>query len=106
MSGQAAHRALINGVSLGERCEITTLEPHGYHTGDIVRVTDLGCTMPVKRGMDQINDKRFLIYVTGLSTFLIRDPITRDYVNSTSYTPWVLGGRIDLEDTQFVYEGD
>jgi hypothetical protein len=106
MSGQASYRADVNGVSLGNQCQITTVAPHGYHTGDIVRITDLGCSMPVKRGMDQINDKRFLIYVNGLSTFLIRDPITHDYVNSTNYTPWVLGGRIDLEDTQYVYEGD
>lgn len=106
MSGQASHRAYINGVTLSFPCEITTVDPHGYHTDDIVRITDLGCSMPVKRGMDQINDKRFLIYVTGLNTFLIRDPITKDYVNSINYTPWVLGGRIDLEDTQYVYEGD
>jgi hypothetical protein len=106
MSGQESHRALISAVSLGERCEITTVDPHGYFTGDIVRITDLGCSMPVKRGMDQINDKRFLVYVTGDSTFLIRHPVTEDYVNSTNYTPWVSGGRIDLEETQYVYEGN
>lgn len=106
MTGQDAHRALINGVSRAERCEITTVDSHGYNTGDTIRITDLGCVMPVKRGMDQINDKKFLVYSTGDTTFLIRDTITREYINSTNYTAWVEGGRVDLEETNYVYEGE
>jgi hypothetical protein len=106
MSGQAVHRALISGVTNSERCEISTVDPHGFSTGNMVRITDLNGSMPSPRGMDQINNKRFLIYVTGLSSFLIKYPITHEYVNSINYTPWVSGGRVDVEETSYIYEGD
>jgi len=104
MSGQEAVRALISGISLDERCEITTTEEDLFSTGDYVRLTDLDGMMPTPRGMDQLNNNLYLIYVTSSTTFLIKDPITHDYINSTGFTPYVSGGRVNLDHTNFTYE--
>ena len=105
MSGQEAVRAYISAISLAERCEITTVEEDVFSSGNFVRLTDLNGMMPTPRGMVQINNKLFLIEVTGSTTFLIKDPITHQYINSTGYTPYVSGGRVNLDHTSFTYEG-
>lgn len=107
MTGQTPVRALISGVTNAERCEVTTSTDHGFTTGDFVRVTDLnGCikTPPGPRGMDQINDKLFLVYVTGATTFLLRDYTTHQYIDSTNYTPYIQGGRVNLDHHDFNYQ--
>lgn len=107
MSGQAVVRADISGVSLAEKCEITTSTAHGLSTGNWIRVTDLGnCGPATDRGMNQINNKEYTVYVTSSTTFQIKNPITDEYINSTDFTPWVAGGQINLEQTSFQYEGD
>ena len=103
MAGQAAFRALISGVTKAVQCQVTTTEVHGYTTGQNVRVTDLGLLMPTKRGMVQINNEQFLIFVDSTTTFLLRDPVTLDYIDSTDYTAWVSGGRVNLENTIFLW---
>jgi hypothetical protein len=104
MSGQEAVRATISNISLAQRCEITTVEEDVFSTGNFVRLTDLDGMMPVPRGMDQINNNLYLIDVTGSTTFLIKDPITHDYINSTGFTPYVSGGRVNLDQSSFIYE--
>lgn len=106
MSGQIPRRALIAGVSLSSRCEVTTAEDHEYVTGNQVRITDLDGMMPVKRGMDQINNGLFLVEVTSSGSFYIKDPITGNYIDSTNFTPYVTGGRVNLDNRQFIYYGD
>lgn len=104
MSGQIPVRAFISGISLAKRCEITIFEEDVFSTGNYVRLTDLDGMMPVPRGMDQINNNLYLIEVTTSTTFLIKDPITHDYIDSTEFTPYVSGGRVNLDHKTFIYE--
>lgn len=103
MAGQTAYRALISAVSKAEKCQITTTDAHGYSTGQNIRVSDLGNMMPVPRGMVQINDEQFLIEIDSTTTFLLKDPITFEYVDSTNYQDYVRGGRTNLENTTFIW---
>jgi hypothetical protein len=95
--GAPDYHKLISGVSQANPCVVTTSTAHGYQTDQIVRITDLGSDMPTARGMDQINNKRFRIVVLTSDTFSLYDPVSGDAINSTSYTAWVSGGRVDLE---------
>ncbi len=103
MAGQAAFRALISAVSKAIQCQVTTTEVHGYSTGDSIRITDIGNMMPTKRGMVQINGDQFVIFVDSTTTFLLRDPVTMDYIDSTDYQTYVSGGRVNLENTIFLW---
>jgi hypothetical protein len=95
--GAVAYRALIAGVSLANPCVVTTTAAHGFQTDQVVRVSDLGADMPTPRGMSQINNKRFRIVVLSSTTFSLKDVISDEPINSTSYTAWVAGGRVNLE---------
>jgi len=95
--GATDYSATIAGVSQADPCVVTTSSAHGYQTDQLVRITDLGSDMPTARGMDEINNKRFRITVINTTTFSLRDPITDDFIDSTSYTAWVAGGRVQLE---------
>lgn len=95
--GAPDYHKLISAVSKANPCVVTTSTAHGYQTDQIIRITDLGSDMPTARGMDQINNKRFRIVVLTSTTFALYDPISGDAVNSTNYTTYVSGGRVDLE---------
>lgn len=95
--GSTAYRADISAVSQADPCVITTSAAHGYQDNQIVRITDLGSDMPTARGMDQINNKRYSITVLTTTTFSLQDPITGEDVDSSSYTAYVSGGRVNLE---------
>ncbi len=95
--GATAFRALISGVTQADPCVVTTTAAHGFQTNQLVRITDLGSDMPTDRGMDQINNLRFRIVVIDSTSFSLKDPITDEAIDSTSFTAWVSGGRIDLE---------
>lgn len=97
--GVPAFRALISGVTQADPCVVTTTAPHGFQTDQIVRITDLGNVGPgvAARGMNQLNNNRYLITVLSASTFSLRDVITDEPIDSTSYTAWVSGGRCDIE---------
>lgn len=88
---------LIAGVTAANPCVVTTTASHGYQTGQIVRITDLGSDMPVARGMDEINNRRYKIVVTAVNAFSLQDPVSGLDVDSTAYTAWVAGGRVTLE---------
>lgn len=97
--GVPAFRALISAVSQADPCVVTTTAAHGFQSDQIVRITDLGIIGPgvAARGMDQLNNKRFLITVLTSTTFSLRDVITDEPIDSTSFTAWVSGGRCDIE---------
>lgn len=101
--GQIPKRALIAGVSLSPKCQITTVDPYPFVTGNFVRITDLDSCMPVLRGMDQINDNLYQIEFIDILNFYIKDPITFKYVDSTGFTPYVSGGRCNLENHTFIF---
>lgn len=95
--GATAYRSLISGVTQANPCVVTTTAVHGLQTNQLVRVSDLGPDMPTARGMDQLNNNRYRIVVINTTSFSLKDPITDDAIDSTSFTAWVAGGRIDLE---------
>ena len=106
MSGQIPIRALITDVSNSIPCQVTTDGDHGLVTGDFVRLTDLNGMIPIVRGMDQINNKRFKIIVTDTTHFNLYHPVTDKPVDSTLYVPYITGGRVDIIAHNFVYYGD
>ena len=105
--GSTAYRALISGVTLANPCVVTTASAHGYQTDQVVKISDLGADMPTARGMSQINNKRFRIVVINSTSFSLKDVISDEPINSTSYTAWVAGGRVNLESRgQIIDLGD
>ena len=97
--GVPAFRALVSGVTQADPCVVTTTAPHGFQSQQIVRFTDLGNVGPgvAARGMDQLNNNRYIITVLSSTTFSLSDPITDEPIDSTGYTAWVSGGRCDIE---------
>lgn len=102
-TGQIPVRANIASVSKAERCVVQTEEENAFATGDFVRITDLDGCMPVPRGMDQLNNGIYLIEIIDVSSFFLKDPETKEYINSVDYTSYVLGGRCNLDHHDFNY---
>lgn len=95
--GQTATRSLISAVSLADPCVITTTTVHGLQTDQIVRITDLGSDMPTARGSDELNNNRYAVVVVDTTNFSLKDPVTGEPIDSTNFTAWVSGGRVNLE---------
>lgn len=95
--GQAAQRSSISGVTAADPVVVTTSAVHGYQSGQIVRITDLGSDMPTARGMEQINNLRFKITVLSTTTFSLQDPVTGEDIDGSAYTAWVSGGSVIVE---------
>ncbi|MDP2652215.1 MAG: ubiquitin-activating E1 FCCH domain-containing protein, partial [bacterium] len=98
-----AFRADISAISNADPCAVTTLVAHGYATDDFVRLTDLNSCIPIWRGCDQINNKRFKVIVTSETEFTLRNPITFEDIDSTNFTPYVTGGRCNKISHEFEY---
>jgi hypothetical protein len=96
-AGVPAFRALISGVTKANPCVITTTVPNNFQTDQIIRITDLGDSMPTPRGMSQLDGNRYGIIVLSSTTFSLYDPITLLPIDSTNFETWVSGGRIDVE---------
>ena len=97
--GVTAYRTLISAVSKADPCVITTTTAHGYSTGQLIRITDLGAigANATARGMDELNNNRYKITVINSTSFSLQDPITGDNIDSTNFVTWVSGGRVVLE---------
>lgn len=95
--GAASFQSDISAVSQADPCVVTTSAAHGYQTSQIVRVTDLGSDMPTARGMDQLDGNRYRITVLTTTTFSLQDPVSGVDVDSSAYTAYVSGGRVNLE---------
>jgi len=71
----------------GGTTTIVTAPGHGYANGDLVFTSGVG-------GMQQINDRYFIVQgVTG-STFEITDPFTGNHVDSTGWLPLTSPGQV------------
>lgn len=103
--GQASLKSNISNVTNSNPCTVTTTEAHGYTTGNHVRITDLNGSIPVSRGVDQINNKRFKIVVLSSTEFLLEDPISLMPVDSSTYPTYVTGGNCTAITTEFEYTG-
>lgn len=95
--GQASMHATISAITAADPV-VVTHSAYTFQTDQIVRITDLGQVTPAtNRGMGQLNDKRFKIVVLSPTTFSLKDVITGEPIDGTSYTAYVSGGRITLE---------
>ena len=95
--GPESTRRVINAITQADPCVITTTAAHGYQDDQIVRITDLGSDMPTARGMDQLNNNRYRIVVINSTSFSLKDPISDEAINSTSFVAYVSGGSVVLE---------
>lgn len=97
--GVTAYRASISAVSKADPCVVTTSAAHGYSTGQIVRITDLGDVGPnaTDRGMNELDGNRYKIVVLTTTTFSLQDPVSGEDIDSTNYTTYVSGGNVVLE---------
>jgi len=103
--GQIPHRVGILNITNSYPCTITTDEEHGFSTGNEVRLTQLNGAMPIKNGIDELNNGRFKIVVTGVDTFYIKDPISDEKIDSTLYVPYAQGGSCNRIEQTFYYYG-
>ena len=95
--GVSSYRSLISAVSQADPCVVTTAAAHGLQTDQIVRITDLGSDMPTARGMDELNNNRYSISVINTTSFSLKDPLTGEPIDSSSFVAWVSGGRVTAE---------
>ena len=94
--GQATSHATISGITQADPC-VVTHSAYTFQTNQIVRITDLGNTGVSDRGMGPLNNNRFRIVVLSATTFSLKDVITGEPIDSTTFTAYVSGGRITLE---------
>lgn len=106
MTGQEIVRADISAMTNGTPCTITTDAAHGFSTNDFVRLTDLNGSIPVLRGMDELNNRKFRVVVIDTTNFYLEDPITFEKIDSTNFPPYVTGGFCTLVQNNFIYSGD
>lgn len=94
--GQATSHATISAISQADPC-VVTHSTYTFQTNQVVRITDLGSDMPTARGMGQLNNNRYRIVVLTATTFSLKDVITGEPIDSTAFTAYVTGGRVNLE---------
>lgn len=94
--GQSTSHATISGITAADPVVITH-STYTFQTNQIVRLTDLGDVGVADRGMGQLNNKRYKIVVLSATTFSLKDVITGEPVDGTTFTAYVSGGRINLE---------
>lgn len=97
--GVTSSHASISNITQADPCVITTSSAHGFQNDQIVRLTDLG---PVgenatDRGMNELNNNRYKIVVLTTTTFSLKDVITGEAIDSTSFVAYVSGGQATLE---------
>lgn len=96
--GVTSSHKLIDAISAADPCVVSTSTAHGFQTGQIVRITDLGqVTTVTNRGMGQLNNNRYRIVVIDADDFSLKDVITGEPIDSTAFTAYVSGGRVTLE---------
>jgi hypothetical protein len=101
--GQLTERVDILDISNSFPCLVTTDGLHGFPNKSFVRLTGLNGAMPIARGEDELNNKKFRIFVTSEDTFLLQDPITFKYIDSSNFPPYVEGGSCNLVQQTYIY---
>jgi hypothetical protein len=94
--GQSSSHATISAISAADPCVITH-STYTFQTNQIVRLTDLGDVGVTNRGMGQLNNNRYKVVVVDSTHFSLKDVITGEPIDATSFTTYVSGGRINLE---------
>jgi len=101
--GQITRRKNILNISNSFPCEVTTDGAHEFATKDFVRLTELNGCMPIPHGEDPLNNYKFRIIVTDTDKFTLEYPISFIGVDSTFFTPYVVGGSVNLVQKTFIY---
>lgn len=87
----------IDAISAADPCVVSTSTANGFQTNQIVRITDLGNVGVTDRGMGQLNNNRYRIVVIDSDDFSLKDVITGEPIDSTTFTTYVSGGKVTLE---------
>ena len=94
--GVSSRHATITGITAADPVVITH-SAYAFQTNQIVRLTDLGDVGVQDNGMEQLNNNRYLIVVLSATTFSLKDVLTGEPIDGTTFTAYVAGGRITLE---------
>ncbi len=96
--GQSTSHSTISGITQADPC-VVTHSAFTFQTNQVVRFTDLGAIGPgiASHGMSELNNNRYRIVVLTSTTFSLKDVITGEPIDSTSFEAYVTGGRICLE---------
>ena len=96
--GVSSRHATISGITAADPCVITH-SAYTFQTNQIVRLTDLGEVGPgvASHGMGPLNNNRYMIVVINSTSFSLKDVLTGEPIDSTSFPAYVSGGRIALE---------
>lgn len=96
--GQATSHATISGITAADPC-VVTHSAYTFQTNQIVRFTDLGEIGPgvASHGMGPLNNNRYRIVVLSPTTVSLKDVITGEPIDSSSFPAYVSGGRMTLE---------
>lgn len=102
--GQIPRRASIETITRALPCLVTTSEDHAYPNKSFVRLTNLNGMMPLPtHGMDELNNRRFRIILTGLDSFYLQDPITFEPIDSRNFPDYTEGGFANLIVHDYIY---
>ena len=107
--GVAEYRTDITGITQADPCVVTAVA-HGLTTGEFVRISDLGSSMPTARGMNELDGNRYAVTVLTADTVSLQDPITGEDIDSSAYVVYVSDGSINLitrtqaYSTEFAYD--
>lgn len=94
--GQSTSHATISGITAADPCVITH-SAYTFQTNQIVRLTNLGNCGIVDHGMAELNNNRYKVVVLSPTTFSLKDVITGEPIDSTTFSTYVSGGIITLE---------
>lgn len=94
--GQSTSHSTISNITQADPCVITH-STFSFQDNQIVRLTDLGNCGAVNHGMDELNNNRFRITVLTSTTFSIKDVVSGEPIDSTTFAAYVTGGRVTLE---------
>lgn len=75
----------ITSISTANPTVVATALPHGWATGNTVMLSGLGGTMTV------LQNRQFLITVTGTTTFSLQDAITGANINGSGFGSFISG---------------
>ncbi len=96
--GQATSHSTISGITQADP-GVVTHSAYAFQDNQIVRLTNLGEIGPgvASHGMGPLNNNRFKITVLSPTTFSLKDPISGEPIDTTSFPAYVSGGIITLE---------
>lgn len=94
--GQATSHSTISAITKANP-GVVTHSAFTFETNQVVRFTDLGACGVVQHGMNELNNQRFRIVVLSPTTFSMKDVISGEPIDTTSFTTYISGGILTLE---------